>query len=142
MARAPEYDAWVNMRQRCRNPRQKWYHKYGGRGITICPEWETFAGFIKDMGKRPSPKHSIERIDNDGNYEPSNCKWATQHEQVLNMGLRNDNKLGVKGVVFDENRKKYRVNVWLNGRQKFIGRFNTLEDAVTARRLAVSKYYI
>lgn len=142
MVRTPEYNAWVNMRQRCRNPKQKWYHKYGGRGITICEEWETFDNFIKDMGKRPTPKHSIDRIDNDGNYEPKNCRWATQHQQVLNMGLRKDNKLGLKGIVYDTDRKKYRVNLWLKGKQKFIGRFVEKEDAIKARADAVTKYYM
>ena len=79
-----EYAAWVCMRQRCRNPKHAKYRLYGARGITICPEWETFEQFIKDMGLKPSPELSLDRIDNNGNYEPSNCRWATSSQQNRN----------------------------------------------------------
>lgn len=72
------------MRTRCNNPHTKSYPKYGGRGITVCSRWNDFASFLADMGPRPSPKHSIDRMDNDGNYEPGNCRWARSSEQALN----------------------------------------------------------
>lgn len=83
--RPPEYDAWVAMNQRCRNPKNPRWSDYGGRGILVCEAWRTdFEAFIRDMGTRPSPDHSIDRIDNDGNYEPANCRWATRHQQQTN----------------------------------------------------------
>ncbi len=73
------------MRRRCSNKNNKDYHRYGGRGIVVCEKWEkSFLEFLKDIGKAPSPKHSIDRINNDGNYEPGNCRWATMKEQGNN----------------------------------------------------------
>jgi hypothetical protein len=76
-----EYNIWVTMRQRCLNPNNDDYKDYGGRGITICERWNDYQNFINDMGKSPTNKHSIDRIDNEGNYEPSNCKWSTNKYQ-------------------------------------------------------------
>lgn len=80
----PEYSAWAGILQRCRNKNNKSYSYYGGRGIKVCKRWLKFENFISDMGFRPSSKTSIERIDNNGNYEPSNCIWATADIQVKN----------------------------------------------------------
>ncbi len=79
-----EYRAWRNMRQRCNNKNVPNYYRYGGRGITVCQQWDTFETFLEDMGLRPSAKHSIDRRDNNGNYEPSNCYWATREQQENN----------------------------------------------------------
>lgn len=80
-----EYRTWRNVKSRCRRPGDSRYHRYGGRGIQMCDRWaDSYVNFLSDMGRAPSKNHSIERIDNDGDYEPSNCKWATNEEQNKN----------------------------------------------------------
>lgn len=79
------YSIWAQMRRRCRSAKATFYSHYGGRGIKVCERWnKSFENFLADMGPRPSPKHTLDRRDNDGNYEPSNCRWATKKEQALN----------------------------------------------------------
>jgi hypothetical protein len=79
-----EYRTWTALKQRCLSPKNLNYDNYGGRGIAVCERWLKFENFFEDMGNKPSPKHSIDRIDNNGNYEPSNCKWSTPKEQCRN----------------------------------------------------------
>jgi len=84
--RKPEYIAWLAMRARCYYAKnQVTYRNHGARGITVCDQWRhSFATFLRDMGPRPGPEYSLERKDNNGNYEPGNCKWATRTEQRRN----------------------------------------------------------
>lgn len=84
-----EYLTWRRMKRRCYNEREHNYRHYGGRGISVCDRWRnSFENFLADMGQRPSSRHSLDRIDVDGNYEPSNCRWATHLEQARNKRKR------------------------------------------------------
>jgi len=85
----PGYSCWVGMIQRCTNPKQPNWARYGGRGITVCAEWvASYEAFMEHIGPRPGPDSSIDRIDNDGNYEPGNVRWATRSEQQRNKGTK------------------------------------------------------
>lgn len=93
---SPEYNTWVHMIQRCHNPKNKDYKNYGGRGIVVCEMWrESFEAFFLMVGKRPTLKHTIERINSNGNYEPGNVRWATRYEQ--NQNTRSNIKLTIDG---------------------------------------------
>lgn len=89
LTRTKEHRSWCSMNARCNNPNHHAYGIYGGRGIKICARWKSFELFLADMGPRPSLEYSLDRINNDGDYEPDNCRWATQLEQRLNnSGIR------------------------------------------------------
>jgi len=97
MRQSSEYHAWDSMKQRCFNPNSKRYLDWGGRGITVCDRWKnSFENFLADMGSKPTAKHSIDRIDNDGDYCPENCRWATKAEQENN---KRNNRLITIGCV-------------------------------------------
>lgn len=95
--RTPEYSSWANAKGRCFEPNGPGYARYGGRGITMCKEWsDGFAAFLRDMGPKPSSAHSLDRINNDGDYEPGNCRWATRIEQ--NNNTRRNSFIVVRGA--------------------------------------------
>lgn len=126
---APEYNSWQGAKRRCFDKTCNVYEHYGARGVTMCDKWKnSFEEFYKDMGPKPSAKHSIDRINNDGNYEPSNCKWSTQSEQRRNArSLKNTS--GTIGVYWNKSKSKWEARI----AGKHLGTFDTYEMARKAR---------
>lgn len=104
----PLYKTWVEMKYRCNNPGHSKYKYYGGRGIKVCKEWEDFLTFLRDMGEKPKG-HSLDRIDVNGNYEPSNCRWATQLIQVNNRTISKKINIDGKTYSLSEIEKMYGI---------------------------------
>jgi len=134
----PLYYTWRSMHRRCDSPSQTRYERYGGRGITVCERWSGrggFANFVKDVGNKPSTEHQLDRISNDGNYEPTNCRWATRSFNQYNKSTGKDNTSGYKGVSkFISSRGKlyWRARYGI----KTIGYYETFEEALSGRLFA------
>lgn len=106
----PLYRTWSSMKSRCLNPNHKDYDHYGGKGVTICERWFRFKNFLEDMGPKPSPKHTLDRIDSNGCYEPSNCRWASTVVQAQNTSRVK--KIEINGEVkcFAEWCRQFQIN--------------------------------
>lgn len=127
MRGTPEYRAWQNMKARCYNKKRHQYYLWGGRGIKVCDEWlNDFTAFYKHIGKRPSPKHSLDRIDNNKDYEPGNVRWETANNQNANR-RRSINESGYVGVY--RNYKKWNATINHDGLLYFLGYFEDPEQA-------------
>lgn len=124
MSKTSEYRAWQNIKYRCYNESYQHYKRYGGRGIKVCERWKnSFENFYKDMGTKPSPEHSIDRKDNNGDYCPENCKWATKHEQLTNK-VNSSKYIGVRKY-----KTKYQSRITKDQITIHLGTFDTELEA-------------
>jgi len=142
MSKTPEYRAWVAMRQRCYNQKYRKWGDYGGRGIVVCKEWlESFNSFYLHVGDRPTSRHSLDRIDNSGNYEPGNVRWATWDQQANNRRPRKPDYKGnniFPGVYVQK--KWYRVSIRHENKTINVASYLEPEEAVSCS-LMVHDYY-
>lgn len=118
------------MLQRCTNQKHPSFPRYGGRGITVCDRWRSFNTFLADMGD-PPPERSLDRIDNDRGYEPSNCRWATRSEQA-----RNQTRVAGRGVSWNKVLQKWEAYVHKDRKKRYLGVFSTESEALAARASA------
>jgi hypothetical protein len=136
------FKIWSGIKGRCFNLRAKSYKYYGGRGITLCDEWLEFLPFYEwAMIHGYQKRLTIERVDNDGNYCPGNCVFATWVEQAHNQGVRKDNRTGHAGIHWNRKCKKYVVYINNNLKRIHLGSFVNIQDAATARKAAEIKYW-
>ncbi len=138
MRNTPEYRAWFEMKRRCYDSKRKYYKNYGGRGIKVCDRWlESFEIFYEDMGDKPSDNHSLDRIDVDGNYEPSNCKWSDRTEQCYNQryrgGITNYRNIKTNGLTYRARVVRYRV-------ERLSLSFDKIEDSIKIRDLWLEEF--
>ena len=139
MRRTPEYGCFTGMKSRCYNPKVKTYPYYGGRGIKICDRWlNSFENFYKDMGDKPEPKvdYSIDRIDNDGDYAPGNCRWITRDLQRHNS--RATGKSKYKGVAIHGD--KFRATCRRDGKSKIGSFYSEIKAAKAYNKWAIEMY--
>ena len=133
MSRTKLYQTWSDMKQRCNNKKNAFYYRYGGRGIRVCEEWLTFEPFMEwALANGYREDLTIDRIDNDGNYCPDNCKWSTQREQSMNK-THLPNKYGHKGIHASRKNGKlygYKAEKIVDGKVRYLGFSKTVEGSI------------
>lgn len=135
----PEFRAWSNMRKRC-SPKSPSYHWYAH--VKVCEPWAaSYEAFLADVGRRPSERHSLDRINPAGNYEPGNVRWADRATQSRNTRLHCTSKTGIRGVSWSDEKRKWRVAIYVDNRQRHVGYFDDLDTAAKARKEAEAKLW-
>ncbi len=126
-----EYIAWKSMKQRCYNKNIKAYNDYGGRGIIVCDEWlNDFIAFFNYIGVKPNKEYSLDRINNNGNYEPGNVRWANKTDQINNRRIFKNNKSGIRGIGWNKKYNKWIVRIMKNYKSYYLGSFHDINDAI------------
>lgn len=133
------YNRWIMMRNRCYNESAEDYEYYGGRGIKICAEWDDYENFRNwAMANGYNRKLQIDRIDTDGDYEPTNCRWVSQYINEQNRRKFKNNQTGMTGVCYVPQKEKYTTYINRFDKRIFLGDYKTLDEAYAARRAAES----
>jgi len=127
------YMTWKNMMGRCYNLKNKHYQSYGGRGISVCIDWQDLANFISWAESTYIEGMTMDRINNDGNYEPTNIRWSDKTTQAINQRIMKNNKSGYVGIYYYKKYNTWGANIRINKILKQIGSFKTIEEAVQAR---------
>lgn len=133
------YNTWRGMMRRCNNPKDKDYPRYGAKGIIVCPKWSDYATFVADMGE-PQGSETLDRVDPYGNYTPENCRWATLIEQARNKRPSKTNTSGHIGVI-NVYKNKWMAKITANKKSFYSQVFNTIEEAVNARKTLEQKHW-
>lgn len=149
MSRTRFYRTWAEMIKRCTNQTFKQYEDYGGRGINVDKRWSEFEAFKDDMYEtylkhkelHGARNTTLDRIDNEGDYTKDNCRWATHVSQSRNRRVRKGSKSGYSGVTFRAKNNKWIAQIGLNGRNKYLGVFEDVDEAIKARKEAEEKYW-
>lgn len=133
----PEYRAWSNMHKRCSDPRwSKWYGD-----IKVCERWLDYKNFLTDVGRKPTPAHTLDRVDSTKSYEPGNVRWASRTIQSRNTKNHETNSTGVRGVSWSQSKHRWRSAIYVDGKQKHLGYFTSIEDAAATRSAAEATYW-
>lgn len=140
----PMYRAFRKMLERCYWEKDGDYPHYGGRGIKVCDRWRGYNGFLNfldDMGERPDGM-TLDRIDNDGNYTPENCRWADRCTQAQNTRNFRTNLSGIRGIGWCKAANKWRVRISVGNKQIYCGVFEKIDDAIERRKKAEREYWL
>jgi hypothetical protein len=148
----PLVHTYENMRERCTNPNNHNYPRYGGRGISVCEEWKGKGGFqrfVEYVGEKPTPIHTLDRINNDGNYEPGNVRWATPQQQASNRTYtrpkytnpkRKTTPKDIPGVTYEKSSNRWVAKLSINNKFVLHRAYQTQDEAIAVRRYAESVF--
>lgn len=140
MRKTSEYYTWASMKTRCQNPKYKSYDYYGGRGIKVCERWQKFPNFLEDMGRKPAPEYTLDRIDSNGDYEPNNCHWVKIHHQAVNK--RTSSKHVSVIEIKNKSGSLWKATLSVKRVRVLDGTYDTFDEALRMRKEAEQKWNV